>query len=215
MLRFGRSGLRPHRFEQAILLNRMLAYLTRTGTPFPVPWFMSEESRAALESACPAGRGLLVCSAHLPLIKVGARALQETGHTMSGAIAADPDQDGCIAIWGLRERLPAIKVQANVLLRTRTELRKGGCVVLLVDTVKGEYSPNVFRLAASTGAGILFLTTELSPDGRVEVRIWKPPAPACATPEQITGNLLALDAAVKRISGRGAATRFDTVPLIG
>jgi hypothetical protein len=136
----------------------------------------------------------------------------ETGRVPSAAIAAEPGPDGRIAVWGLRERLPALKVQPNVLLRARTELRNRRFVLLMVDTVAGEYSPNIFRLARATGAAVLFVTTELHPDGCVSVRVFSPPFPGCQDEDEITGNLLALDRAVKTISGAGPQTRFDRVP---
>lgn len=205
----GIGSRRPYRFEQAILLNRMLAYLTRRGEPFPIPWRVIEEFQA------PQGSGVIACSAHLPLIKIAGRALMDSGYAVRASIAARPDPDGCIALWGLRERLPALKVGPSVLLQTRTELRRGSTVILLVDSSSGDYSPNIFRLARVTGAALLFLTAELAEDGVVEVRFFRPPAPECSSPEEITSNLLALDAAVRQISGRVEAPRFDTTPAIG
>ena len=210
----GGGGLRPHRFEQAILLNRLLAFLTRTGRPFPVPWRLDAEARETLAAAALSGRGVVLCSAHLPLIKVGVRALMESGHTPTAAIAAEPGPDGRIPIWGLAERLPTFKVQRDVLLRTRTVLRRGGSVLLLVDATSGDYSPNIFRLAGAVGATVLFYTAELEGDGHVQVRVFAAPFPACGNQAEITGNLLALDTQIQRISGQPQNGPFDTVPAI-
>lgn len=208
------SGLKPHRFEQAILLNRLLAFLTRTRRPFPVPWRMGAEARETLDAAASSGRGVVLCSGHLPLIKVGVRAFMESGHSPTAAIAADPGLDGQIPIWGLAERLPTFKVQPDVLLRTRTVLRRGGSILLLVDTIAGDYSPNIFRLAKATGAAVLFFTTELEGDGCVEVRVFQAPYPGCGNHAEIAGNLLALDRQIKRISGKAQESPFDTVPAV-
>ena len=210
----GAGGLRPHRYEQAILLNRLLAFLTRSEQPFPVPWRMEPEVRGIMNAATLSGRGVVFCSAHLPLIKVGVRALMESGRTPTAAIAAEPGVDGRIPIWGLAERLPTFKVQPDVLLRTRTVLRGGGSVLLLVDTIKGDYSPNIFRLAGVTGATVLFFTAELEGDGCVHVSVFPAPFPACANRTQNTGNLLALDREIGRISGRQQEGSFDTVQAI-
>ncbi len=210
----GGLGLKPHRFEQAILLNRLLAFLTRAGRPFPVPWRMGAEAREAMDAAASSGRGVVLCSGHLPLIKIGVRALMESGHTPTAAIAAEPGPDGQIPIWGLAERLPTFKVQPDVLLRTRTLLRRGGSVLLLVDTIAGDYSPNIFRLARATGASVVFFTTELEGDGCVEVRVFQAPYPGCGNQAEIAGNLGALDRQIKRISGQPQNGPFDTVPAI-
>jgi hypothetical protein len=212
--RFGGGELKPHRFEQAILLNRLLAFLTRAGQPFPVPWRMEPETRGLMNAATLSGRGVVFCSAHLPLVKVGVRALMESGRTPTAAIAAEPGVDGRIPIWGLAERLPAFKVKPDVLLRTRTVLRGGGSVLLLVDTIRGDYSPNIFRLAGVTGATVLFFTTELEGDGCVLVSVFPAPFSACANRAEITGNVLALDREIKRISGRQGEGRFDTVQAV-
>lgn len=189
-----------YRFEQALILNRLLALLTRHNRPFPVPWRMGSETRALLASATARG-GLLLCSAHLPLVKVAARAFIEAGHAPAAAIAESPADDQAIAIWGLQQRLPALKVDPAVLLRTRTLLRAGESVILLVDRQAGAgYSPNIFRLAHSMRATVLFFIPELAADGTVDVRLVPPPHPACATPEQITENLQTLDAEVRQVS---------------
>ncbi len=207
-----RRRFRPHRYETAILLNRMLAFLTRTGRPFPISWRLDAASREALDSAAASGRGLVICSAHLPLIKVAVRAMIEIGRTPTVAIAAEPGPDGRIPIWGLTGRLDTLKVQPDVLLRSRTVLARGGSILLLVDTLGGDYSPNIFRLAKATGVGVLFFGAELDRDGRVQVRVFPPPFPGCADPEQIAGNLLALDREIKRISARREDRPFDTIP---
>ncbi len=182
------------------MLNRMLALLTRHDRPFPVPWRMDRGSRALLASARARG-GLLLCSAHLPLVKVAVRAFIETGHAPTAAIAESPASDQTIAVWGLRQRLPALKVDPAVLLRTRTLLRAGESVVLLVDRQAGAgYSPNIFRLARATRATVLFFIPELAADGAVEVRLFAAPHPGCETPEQIDWNLQALAAEVRQVN---------------
>ena len=89
ILCLGRRATKPHRFEQAILLNRLLAFLTRSRKAFPVPWRWSGDSEAIVEDAAAQGRGVIYCSAHLLLIKVAVRALRETGRTPTVALAAE------------------------------------------------------------------------------------------------------------------------------
>ena len=208
----GRWATKPHRFEQAILLNRLLAFLTRSRKEFHVPWCWSGDSEAIVDGAAAQGRGVIYCSAHLPLIKVAVRALMETGRTPAVALAAEPGHDLHIPIWGLRERMPVLKVQADVLLKTRTLLRAGGAVLLLADTVKGQYSPNIFRLAAALRAKVIFFTAELEDGGMVAVRFFPAPCPACRDTTEISANLHALNREIVRISGRDQSAAFDTVP---
>lgn len=175
-------------------------------------WRLSAASEALLDAATASGRGVVFCSAHRPLIKVAVRALMETGRTPAVAIAAEPGPDGQISIWGLTQRLPVIKVQPDVLLRASTVLRGGGSVLLLVDTVKGKYSPNIFRLSSLTGATVVFFTAELETGGIISIRFFHPPRPACRDKDEISANLVALEREIQRISGNLGDSGFDTVP---
>ncbi len=208
----GRWATKPHRFEQAILLNRLLAFQTRSRRKYPVPWRWSGDSEEVVNGATAHRHGVVYCSAHLPLIKVAVRALMETGRTPTVALAAEPGPDQSIPIWGLTERLPVLRVQPDVLLKTRTVLRAGGAIVLLVDTVQGKYSPNIFRLAAALRARVVFFTAELEQSGCVAVRFFPAPWQACKDTAEISANLHALNREIARISGRDRSPAFDTVP---
>lgn len=195
------AGPDNDRFHQALLLNRFLGMFTRAGRPFPIPYRVV--GATALLEAARDNRGMILCSAHVPLVKVGLRAVMEMGLTPTAAIVETPTEDQRIAIWGLDERLPAILVAPNVLVRARTVLRNHGSVALLIDARSGlPYSPNILRLAGKMGARVVFFFTELQPDGHIEVLFLAPPDPYCSSEETIQANLQALDREVQRILGR-------------
>jgi hypothetical protein len=119
------------------------------------------------------------------------------------ALAGQPGHDNAIAIWGLRERLPALRTQPNVLLRARTVLRSGGSVALLLDADRGApLSPNILRLAGRLGARVVFWWTELECDGTIHVTFAQPPDPSCRTEAGIAANLAALAGQTRRIMRR-------------
>jgi hypothetical protein len=179
------------------ILNRILGFMTRTQRPFPIPW--KAIGREVLFNTGNPG-GVVLCSAHVPLIKVAARAIMEMGYGPTAAIASHPGADGCIGLPGLTERLPVFKTSPTVLLTTRTTLKQRGAVLLLVDTKLGEaYSPNILRLARRTGARVVFFFAKLQPDGHIEVSFKNPPDPFCTSEESIQANLQFLDGEVHRI----------------
>jgi hypothetical protein len=199
--RLRRERAADQQLHDARILNRMLSLLTRSGRPFPIPW------RAVGAELLDEPGGVVLCSAHVPLIKVGLRAAMELGHAPTLALAGQPGPDGAIAIWGLAERLPAVRTRHRlVLLRARTVLRSGGCVALLLDAMRGApLSPNILRLAGRTGARALFFFTELERNGTITVTFRRPPDPLCQSDSGIAANIAVLEAECARILSRRAA----------
>jgi len=212
--RMRRHGAIHDILHEARLVNRFLAMLTRRGVPFPVPYRIKGVS-ALFDAAAHTG-GVIYVSAHIPLVKVAARAIIETVGMPTRCIALDPDVNEQIAVWGLVQRLPALRPVANVLVRSRSILRAGGSILLLIDPRPGvAYSPNMLRLAGKVGARVVLFFSELMPDGHVEVLFLTPPDPFCRSEEGVQANLQALDREVVRIAGRHLQPAVTAVPVRG
>jgi hypothetical protein len=178
--------------SQAVFVNRVLSLLTRTGQPFSVPW--TAEGLDLVRAASAGPRGLILCSAHLPLIKVACRALMDSGIQVDAAITDNPSVVDSLAVWGRIDRMPAIPAGRNVLLRTRSLLKQAGTVLLLADAFPGApLQPNIFRLAGRLQSRVVLFSAELRRDGIVAVRLFEAPDP---TPSV---QMAALQAEVDRI----------------
>lgn len=159
--------------------------------PFPVPWDAEGLDLVRTRSAAP--EGLVLCSAHLPLVKVACRALMDSGIRVDAAITENPSVVDSIAIWGRADRMPAIRADRNVLLKARTLLTSGGTVLLLADTSPGgPFSPHIFELVERVRARVILFSTELRHDGVVSIRFFPADGPR-------TAQLNALCAEVERI----------------
>jgi lauroyl/myristoyl acyltransferase len=198
VFRLRRDKARESTLHEARLLNRLLALFTRTGRAFPIPVCMRGFEILLEEKSH--GRGVVLCSAHLPLIKVALRALIQSGHGPTAVIAEYPGADDQVAAWGLRERTPALRTGPKVLIKVRTLLRSGGTLFLLLDRQLGaDYSANVLELVRRTGSRAVFVYAELLPDGQVQVSFRRPPAPDCSGEGAILRNLQVLESDVLRI----------------
>lgn len=127
--------------NHAYLLNTILSLLTRTKKEFKIPTIID-----GLEIfKKPRSNGLVICSLHMPLNKVGLRCLIENGHKPDAAIAAAFHNAVSVSAWGVTEVIPAISTGPFVLLKTKSILKKGGTVTALVDKNLGKaVSPNIF-----------------------------------------------------------------------
>lgn len=170
--------LRRHEWNgplsQAVFVNRVLAFLTRSGRAFPIPWEAEGLETVRRFRAQGGSRGVIFCSAHLPLIKVGCRALMDSGIYLDGAIAANPTVTDSVAVWGRTERMPAIQANWMALVRTRTLLRQGKAVFLLVDDRPGgALHPAIFRMASRLNCELFLFSVDLGPTGTVLVRFFQ------------------------------------------
>ncbi|WP_461133922.1 hypothetical protein [Spirosoma lituiforme] len=153
--------------DHAFKLNHFLSVMTQGGKPFPIPTF----AQGIELFRKPRPNGVVLCSTHIPLSKVAARHLIEHNFMPTIALAADPTLINCISIWGITEKVPAVRTGSHVLQKAKTVLKEGGSVVALVDKTLGEvYSPNIFRLAEKINADIIFFDAALQPDGIIKVR---------------------------------------------
>ena len=130
-------------------------------------------------------------------LAVGCQVLIDSGIYLDGAIAANPTVPDSVAVWGRTDRMPAIQVNWLALVRTRTLLRQGKAVFLLVnDRPGGALHPAILRMAARLNCELFLFSVDLSPTGTVLVRFFQ--AEGCGEEAATT----ALRDEVKRIVER-------------
>ena len=180
---FGNSSIR---YQTGYRLNKLLSLFTRTGKAFDIPIKIT-----GLEHLSPTTNGLAICTAHLPLIKVGTRAILDSGFNIDAIIAAVPGKDGKMSSWGTTKRVRIIhSINSNVLLKTRSVLKENGCVTLMIDEYYGKpLSPNMLHFCGKMGAKVVFLITDLADDHSVEVQLVLPPYPFCEDDDKVNKNL--------------------------
>ncbi len=178
------------KFQRAQRLNRLLSFFTRSGRPFDIPLKIT-----GLELLDNTTNGVAICSVHLPLIKVGIRAILDSGFQIDAMIAAKSSPDGKMAFWGTNKRVPIIPtINASVLIKTRSILKNNGCTTLMIDTHFGRpLSPNMLRFCGKTGTKVVFLLAELLDDHSVAIQLIAPPFPYCEDEDKVFKNLTELD----------------------
>lgn len=174
----------PLRLLQAIQVNCILSLLTRTKRPFPIEYKMTGTD-ALVDTS-----GLIICTVHLPLVKVGVRAILDQKHRIDAAIVANPLPDSLIGFWGITQKIPALLKDRFVLLKAKSILNKKGVILLMIDNNdNSHYSSNIMHLCRLTKSKIVFLFAELNQQGVVDANIINPPYPHCETPYQIEKNI--------------------------
>jgi lauroyl/myristoyl acyltransferase len=194
--------LRNHprrRIIVAWLMQSTLPHLVDTGRPFPIP--ICDSGVEAILEAQKNPHGVVLCSVHLPFIRMVLRRLVELGIPPTAVIAgASAQASGRLAVWGMAESLPALVPDKDVLFKVRSILRHGGVVGTLIDVdLSAPMNANVFRLIRSIGARLVFFTTELQPDGEIMVDFFAPPDPFCLSDKSVLSNLSALRSRAARI----------------
>jgi hypothetical protein len=172
--------------KHAFLLNSILSLLTRKHISFPVP----VRAKGFELFAKPRTSGMVICSVHIPLAKVAMRFLVENGHKPKAAIAGAHRGISSVALWGSTETIPVIPTGPFVLMRAKTLLTDGDTLAVMVDGNFGQdISPNIFLLAQKLNVDVVYLLSELLPDGTIEVSFFessvKPPLPLEAVDQQI------------------------------
>jgi len=160
-------------------------------------------------------QGMLLCSAHLPLVSACLQSLMEMNCCPSAVVAQTSAMpDGRYPVWGFGRPVQGIATDGLVLVRVRSVLRRGGSVAVLVDNHFCEsYSSHVFQLSRAVGAQMVFMIPELQPDGQILVEYSLPPDPLCRSEETIGLNLLALRSKVDGVlQGRSEKTPAEKVP---
>ena len=165
------------------VLNQILSLLTRTGIPFHIAYeFNSNNIKNE--------NGFLICTTHLPLMKVGIRALIENNYRIDALIAQNPTKDMKIAIWGMKEKIAALKVDSNVLLKTKSFLLKNDSILVMIDIPNTNiYSPNSMKICGLTGSMAIFIFAKLNKNGIIQIWLESPPFPFCKTDSEIQENI--------------------------
>lgn len=179
------------------LLNSWMLRMTSIKCSFPIP--IRYKGEEALLEASRNPRGMLLCSAHMPLVEACIRPLLEMNCSKPACVDTIL-MDGEYPVWGSDKRLPGILCDEYVLVRVRSVLRKGGAVALLIDSnFCRTYCANVFQLSRAVGAQVVCAVAELQPDGYILVEYFSPPDPFCTSPDSILLNLQALQTRVDSI----------------
>lgn len=169
--------------KRVYILNQILSLLTRTNIAFHIPYhFDSAEIKNE--------KGILFCSSHMPLIKVGIKAMVENNYTIDSIIALKPTNNGKVSIWGMSNGVNALKADNNVLLKLRTILSKKSNVALMVDdTATNKYSGNSMKICKLTGSKAAFIFAILKDDGTISTWLESAPFPYCNTNDEIEKNI--------------------------
>jgi hypothetical protein len=181
------------------LMQSTLRHLVALGRPFPIP--TSDKNLEVFLEARRNPNGVVLCSVHLPFIRLALRHLLELGVPPSAVVADEGAlTNRALPVWGMAETIPGFVANRNVLVKVRNILRQGGVVATLIDTNLGDpLHCNIFRLIQSIGARLVFFATELQPNGVIMVEFFAPPDPFCLSDESVLSNLLALQNRTARI----------------
>ena len=172
-------------FKRTYLLQRILSLLTRTGIPFDIPYQFNSNNIKI-------DNGTLCCTAHLPFMNVGIRAMVENSYPIDAVIAANPPTDRKVGIWGMKEKIPALKTDQYVLLRTKSLLSKGATVFIMIDKEENNYSPNSMKIVSLTESKVIFLFSRLNTNGTIYTWLEEPLFPYCKTDKEIQENITQL-----------------------
>jgi hypothetical protein len=171
-------------FMRARDINSLLGFLTRCSRPFPVPYQLIGLDQLSHES------GMVLCTVHLPLIKVTLRGIMDSNIKIDWAIVAVPSKDMKMAVWGITEKIPVLLRSPSVLLKAKTRLLQNESIVLMIDNPStGVYSKNILLLCNKVHAKLVFFFAEYTPGGLIEARIFEAPHPYCDSMEAIDENL--------------------------
>jgi hypothetical protein len=181
------------------LMQSTLRHLVATGRPFLIP--TCDKNVEAFVDALKNPNGVVLCSVHLPFVRLVLRRLVEFGAPPAAVIADEGAlTNGRLPVWGMSDSIPGLVADRSVLLKVRNVLRQGGVVATLIDTNLGDpLHCNIFALIQSVGARLVFFTTELQPDGEIMVEFIAPTDPFCLSDESVLSNLLALQSRTARI----------------
>ena len=186
------------------ILNTLLAFLTRAGKPFPIP--CSITGAALLDNPA---TGIAFCTTHLPLAKVAISAVITRGFKSDTAIVASLNENESMSVWGITQKIPAIKSDSQSLLKAKKILNQKGCVLLMLDEFYGAgYSPNIMHLAGITGAKAIFFLAELNPSGIIDIQILQFPNPFCENETAIAKNIQFVSDAVDQVLARYSSRSF-------
>ncbi len=181
------------------ILHRFLDILSTHSRHFPIPVVV--EGEAYLREYAAQSGGFVICSAHIPFVKLIFPLVRQVigDQRPARVVAREPEGDNEVTAWN-DGNWKAIRTDHAVLLHTRSLLRQNGCLMLAVDKERGEFiSSNIFRFVGKMHSRILMFFTQLRPDGQILLRIMLPPGPGCRSEEEIRANLDFVAENVRRI----------------
>ena len=187
------------RVVQNWLMDSSIEHLISLARPFPIP--IGHKGLEVILEARENPSGLVLCSVHLPLVRLALSVLVDQGVPPTAVVVhEDVKAVGALPVWGTAESLPALAADRDVLLKVRTVLRRGGFVAALIDSAI-DYPPisNMFRLIRSVGARVAFVVSEIQPDGTVMIEFLSPPDPFCTSDESVVSNIVYLQESIDRV----------------
>jgi hypothetical protein len=182
-----RSKIKSKGLFKAQDLNSFLSLMTRRQRTFPIPYKIS--GLESFDEDC----GIILCSVHIPSVKVTLRGLIDNHVEISAAIVGTPPASNTMSLWGITDKVPIIVKNTYSLIKAKTVLENKGSLVLMVDhTETGLYSPNIMKLCGKLDAKVVFFFAELNAQNVVESYLIEAPFPRCRTAEEINQNLIFL-----------------------
>jgi hypothetical protein len=174
-------------FLRAQDLNSFLALMTREQKYFHIPYTVS--GLEYLNDDC----GIILCSVHVPLVKVALRGLIEHEIDISAAIVGLPPASNTMSVWGITGKIPIIARNPFSLLKAKKVLEQKGKVVVMIDNAKTNvYSPNIMKLCGKIDAKVVFFFAELNAQNAIDTYFIEAPFSHCRNEEEIKENLLFL-----------------------
>lgn len=172
----------PRQMRKARHMDTLLAFLSRK-SDFPISSIFKPYQPKNCERT-------IICTIHIPLIKVAIRDFIENNENIQAAIIGKKTKDGKMALWGAKTKLNTIVKSPYVLVKTKHILENNGNVLVMVDDLNtGEISPNIFHLAGKVNAQVIYIFSKLMNDGKVMGEICIPPYPKCLSKEEINSNI--------------------------
>lgn len=161
----GRWSIRK-RVIMARMMDRWLKNLEVHGQPFAVPIRISGVE--AVQELARKGHGVLFCATHCFLAEVALRGVVESVPADLTLITSEARlRNGCL-VCGLDRILPTLYSEEDALLKARRILRRGGCVIALIDrSVGGPLGATILRLARATKSPAVLGVPELQPNGDI------------------------------------------------
>lgn len=168
-------------------LNTFLALMTREQKYFHIPYTISGLDH--LNADC----GIILCTVHIPLVKVALRGLIENEIQIASAIVGKAPILNAMSVWGITNKIPIITRNPFSLLKAKKVLEQKGKVVLMIDNSKTHvYSPNIMKLCGKIDAKVVFFFAELNAQNVIETYFIEAPFSRCRNEEEIKENLLFL-----------------------
>jgi len=177
---------RDWNIEELLYRDLMLSDLTVHGGAFPVR--VTRTGVEHLSDAYSLGKGVLVAGVHLPghiflasrESHLGIEPVLVVSHPTSHI------NGGSYIVVGTGESVAAVCPGTQALLRARSILRGGGCVITMLEYSVGECMESAMvTLAGKLGSPVVFCWTEWPAGGDVVMHFMPTPDPVCDTPEKV------------------------------